>query len=181
MPLPVKADKPVSQRITRRCAVALVLGIAAITIAAAISPARAPAGDNTRPSWNPAQFLLNAFLLPALEQGALPLRWADPRPAMHCGPNTGVRVNGEPLRVGSAVPHQPFELTWLAHACHPFGLSGPRFDGRVTLTVYREDWGFSATVKPDGLRYTTRAGEIVAIKPGAVTMPQHPLRNDAID
>jgi hypothetical protein len=79
----IKAAEPISDRISVRYAAALALGMALIAIAEAISPARAQAGETTRPSWDPAQFLLNAFLLPALEQGALPLRWFDPRPALH--------------------------------------------------------------------------------------------------
>ena len=74
---------------------------------------------------------------------ALPLRWVDPRPALRCRPGTEVRVNGAPLVPGTLVPDAPFELEWHANACRPFGASGPRFDGHVRLTVFREDWGFT--------------------------------------
>src|SRR5262245_25884887 len=48
--------------------------------------------------------ILNALLVPALDDDALPLRWRDPRTALRCGPDTTVRVNGEPLVAGALVP-----------------------------------------------------------------------------
>ncbi|HEY6241404.1 MAG TPA: hypothetical protein VIW78_11270, partial [Burkholderiales bacterium] len=102
----------------------------------------------------------------------VPLRWVDPRPASLCGPHTAVRVNGEPLRAGILVPDAPFELEWQADGCRPFGAHGPRFDGGVKLTVFREDWGFSAMVEPLGLRVTSPRNETTSIQPGGASLPQ---------
>jgi hemoglobin-like flavoprotein len=118
-----------------------------------------------------SRFILNALLVPALDSDALPLRWVDPRAASLCGPNTTVRVNGEPLSAGALVPNAPFELEWHANGCRPFGKAGPRFDGWVKLTVFREDWGFSAMVEPSGLRITSAENVIAMIKPGAASLP----------
>lgn len=117
------------------------------------------------------RFLLNALLVPALDPGVLPLRWADPRGPSQCGPNTTVRVNGAPLQAGALVPDQPFELEWRADACRPFGKAGPRYDGQVKLTVYREDWGFSAAVAPRQLRITSANGAVAVVRAGAVSLP----------
>ncbi len=119
-----------------------------------------------------SRFILNALFVPALDVDALPLRWVDPRPRMRCGPGTAVRVDREPLRAGALVPDMPFELEWRTDGCRPFGAHGPRFDGRVKLTVFREDWGFSAMVEPSGLRVTSAGNKTISIQPGAVSMPQ---------
>jgi hypothetical protein len=100
------------------------------------------------------------------------LRWVDPRPASICGPDTTVRVNGEPLRPGALVPDMPFELEWRADGCRPFGAHGPRYDGGVKLTVFREDWGFSAMVEPSDLRVAFAENETISIRRGAASMPQ---------
>jgi hypothetical protein len=143
--------------------------------------AAVPQAATPRPGWNPEQLLLNAFLVPALEQGAIPLRWIDPRNNLHCGPNAEVRVNGELLRAGALVPNQPFELAWQAHDCRPFGVTGPRFNGGVTLTVFREDWGFSAIVVPAGLHFTWASGEVVKVLPHATWMPRNPQVPEPLD
>jgi len=116
-----------------------------------------------------SRFMLNALLVPALDIDVQPLRWVDPRPASLCGPHTTVRVNGEPLLAGALVPNTPFELEWQANGCHPFGVGGPRFDGTVKLTVFREDWGFSAVVEPSGLRVTSVENSAL-IQPGAASL-----------
>jgi hypothetical protein len=154
------------------------IGLCFALIAITTNSARTQADNSARPLWDPAQFLLNAFLLPALEQGAVPLRWFEPRPALHCGPNTTVQVNGKPLVAGTAVPVQPFELAWHAQDCRPFGIDGPRFNGGIKLTVYREDWGFSAGIVPEGLRYTWPDGETQEVRARAGTMPQFPHADD---
>ena len=123
------------------------------------------ASDSTR-------FILNALLVPALDDDALPLRFADPRPIAQCGPHTGVRVNGKPLVAGALVPDKPFELEWLMNGCRPFGRSGPRFDGAVRLTVFREDWGFSAMSEPAGLRVTSAANETTLMRVRSAALPQ---------
>jgi hypothetical protein len=115
-------------------------------------------------------FVLNAFLVPALDSDALPLRWTDPRPPSSCGSATTVTVNGEPLVAGALVPDQPFELEWDAEDCHPFGAQGPTFQGRVKLSVYREDWGFSATVEPSGLRVTSVDGATTSLRSDGVSL-----------
>jgi len=116
-------------------------------------------------------FVLNAFLVPALDSDALPLRWTDPRPPSRCGSATTVSVNGEPLVAGALVPDKPFELEWNAQDCHPFGAQGPQFQGRVKLTVYREDWGFSAAIEPSDLRVTSVDGVTASLRAGAASLP----------
>jgi len=118
-----------------------------------------------------SRFILNALLVPALDPDSSILRWVDPRPRLRCGPGTVVRVNGMPLKPGDAVPDAPFELEWWADECHPFGVGGPRLDGGARLTVYREDWGFSATVAPHGM-HAVYAGETVPVRRGMATYPQ---------
>ena len=128
------------------------------------APAAAKAPDVSR-------FILNALLVPALDPDSSILRWVDPRPRLRCGPGTVVRVNGVPLRPGDAVPDEPFDLEWWSDECHPFGVGGPRLDGGAKLTVYREDWGFSAIVAPHGM-HAVYAGNAVPIQRGTATYPQ---------
>jgi len=157
-------------------AIALAIGI---KLAAGIAPpgrvvgAAAP-GDGADPS----RFLLNALLVPAIDDDVFPVRWVDPRAATRCGPDTSIRVNSRPLVPGAAVPETAFELEWQADGCHPFGAQGPRFDGRVKLTVFREDSGFSAIVEPSDLRITSVQNEITFVQHGSVYMPQ-PIEPDA--
>jgi len=114
---------------------------------------------------------LNALLVPALDPDSSFLRWVDPRPRLRCGPGTVVRVNGMPLKPGDAVPDAPFDFEWWADECHPFGVGGPRLEGGVKLTVYREDFGFSAAVTPRGM-HAVYAGDSVPIRRGMATYPQ---------
>jgi hypothetical protein len=130
-----------------------------------------PVAAGPRARADHSRFLLNALLVTALDSDALPLRWVDPRGPSQCKPNTTVRVNGAPLVAGALVPNQPFELEWQAVACRPLGKAGPRYDGQVKLTVYREDWGFSATVEPGHLRVTSVDNVITVIRPGTVALP----------
>jgi hypothetical protein len=130
-----------------------------------------PIAARPRARTDHTRFLLNALLVPALDTDALPLRWVDPRGPAQCGPNTTVRVNGAPLVAGALVPNQPFELEWQAVACRPFGKTGPRYDGQVKLTVYREDLGFSATVEPKYLRITSADNAVTLVRAGAVSLP----------
>lgn len=157
---------------------AAAFGLCFALIAVTKNSAPTQAIDAARPQWEPAHFLLNAFLLPALEQDAVPLRWHDPRATLHCGPNTTVHVNGQPLVAGTAVPVQPFEVAWQAHDCRPFGFDGPRFNGGVTLAVYREEWGFSAGIVPVALHYTWPGGETHEVRVRAGTTPRHPQADD---
>ena len=126
----------------------------------------APAGPNAH------RVILNALLVPALDADALPLRWVDPRPAMACGSGTTVRVNGAPLVAGALVPDTPFELAWHADGCRPFGARGLRFDGDVKLTVFREDWGFSAMVQPVALRVASDDSETTLTASAGAWLPQ---------
>ena len=149
-------------------AAAIGLGVmVSSTIARPVTPASAPA----HPPFDPSRFILNGLLAPALDAEAVPLRWVDPRPTMRCGPGAAVRVNGEPLQPGALVPDAPFEMDWWTDGCQPFGPRGPRFDGGVKFTVFREDWGFSAVVEPHGL-LAVSAGKVTRIQPGPATMPQ---------
>jgi hypothetical protein len=110
--------------------------------------------------------------VPALDADAVPLRWVDPRPALHCGPDTTVHVNRKRLLAGALVPNTPFELEWQTDGCRPFGAHGPRFDGRIRLTVFREDWGFSALVEPSGPYVASMENDTTVIERGAASMPQ---------
>jgi hypothetical protein len=153
-----------------------VLGLAAavgLAIYFTADPARSsrlPVTAEAPAAMDSSRFILNALLVPALDSDALPLRWVDPRPASRCGPNTTLRVNGEPLLAGALVPNTPFELEWQADGCRPFGAAGPRFDGAIKLTVFREDWGFSAMVKPSDLRVTSVENVTALIQPGAASL-----------
>ena len=171
---------------TRLVAVATALGLVAATawgihLKAGSVPAIEPPLTVAAPAPpDPARFLLHALLVPALDGDALPLRWVDPRPASGCGPHTTVHVNGEPLVAGALVPVKAFDLEWQADGCHPLGVGGPRFDGRVKLTVFREDWGFSAMVEPAGAHVTSTDNVTTAIQPGAVTLTQTIERENAV-
>jgi hypothetical protein len=148
---------------------AAAIGLGAMVSATIARPAD-PAPAGTR-GLDPSRFILNALLVPALDPDSSLLRWVDPRPRLRCGPGTVVRVNGAPLKPGDAVPDAPFDMEWWADECHPFGVGGPRLDGGARLTVYREDWGFSATVAPQGMR-AVYAGDSVPIRRGMATYPQ---------
>jgi len=144
------------------------IGLGAMVSATFARPAQqAPRG----PAVDPSRFILNALLVPALDPDAVPPRWVDPRPRLRCGPGSVVRVNGAPLRPGNAVPQAPFELEWWTDECYPFGLGGPRFDGGARLTVYPEDWGYSAMVAPNALQ-AVYGSERVAIRRGSARYPQ---------
>lgn len=132
-----------------------------------------PPGADSAPYVAPyaSRFLLNALLVPALDVDAMPLRWVDPRSALGCGPGSAVRVDGAPLVAGALVPDAPFELEWLSDGCRPFGRAGPRFDGRVQLTVVRENWGFSASVEPSDLRVAWGKNGTTWLQPGSASMP----------
>jgi hypothetical protein len=123
---------------------AAILGLGIILTAGGQQPSQPALAAAAPAALEPSRFILNALLVPALDSDAVPLRWVDPRPAMRCGPETAVRANHEPLLAGTLVPDLPFEVEWQTDGCRPFGARGPRFDGKVKLTVYREDWGFSA-------------------------------------
>ena len=151
------------------------LSLLALGLQAAIEPARprAPRPATVAPSaFDPSKYLLNALLVPALDPDMLPLQWVDPRPAMGCGPGTVVRVDNRPIRAGTPVPDRPFVLDWRADGCRPFGPGTARFDGRVLLTVYREDWGFSATVEPADLRIEIAPGQAIYVERGSATTPR---------
>lgn len=154
----------------------LVMGLAAVVgwglnLTARHGPQHAAAREVAVARADPTRFLLEALLLPALDAETVPLRWVDPQRGMRCGPNTSVAVNGKPLIAGTLVPYQPFELAWHAEACRPFGPYGPRIEGQVKLTVFREDWGFSAMVEPDQLRVVSADNQTVLIEAGAESLP----------
>jgi len=152
---------------------AAVLGLSIMQTAGSTQPSRPPIAAAPRAALDPSRFILNALLVPVLDGDAVPLRWVDPRPALGCGPDTTVRVNREPLLAGALVPEdRPLELEWQTDGCRPFGAHGPRFDGGVKLTVFREDWGFSAMVEPSGLRVALAENETILIQPGAASLPQ---------
>lgn len=163
----------------------ITLGFAAVLLSIVLTaksarPGQAPVATAQPSALDPSRFILNALLVPALDGDAVPLRWVDPRGASLCGPDTVVRVNREPLLAGALVPDTPFELEWRTDGCRPFGAYGPRFDGGVRLTVFREDWGFSAMVEPSGLRVALSENETILIRPGAASMPQSGADESAI-
>lgn len=146
-----------------------VFGLGMTLTAGGARPTRPPVAAASPAAPEAVRSILDALLVPALDRDAVPLRWVDPRPALHCGPNTEVRVNRQALPPGALVPETPFELEWLMDGCRPFGAHGPRFDGRVKLTVFGEDWGFSAMVQPSasGLRVSSADSAITCVEPGA--------------
>ena len=183
-------------RLVAALGLAITLGLSIMPTADSARASRPPIAAAAPASVDPSRFILNALLVPALDADAVPLRWVDPRPALRCGPDTTVRVNGERLVAGELVPDGPFELQWQSDACRPFGAHGPRFDGWIQLAVYREDWGFSAMVEPSNLQVATgdaprrrhlypshdrtenprppltAVSESTFIQPGAASLPQ---------
>jgi hypothetical protein len=159
---------------------AAAVGLAVYLTANTARSSRLPVSAAAPAAMDSSRFILNALLAPALDSDALPLRWVDPRPALRCGPNTTLRVNGEPLLAGALVPNTSFELEWQADGCRPFGAAGPRFDGAVKLTVFREDWGFSAMVKPSDLRVTSVENVTTLIQPGAASLPTDAEGDNAV-
>ena len=151
---------------------AVAVGLGSVLTAGSSRPT--PPAVATAPSAasDAVPFILDALLMRAIDGDAVPLRWVDPRPLLRCGPNTAVLVNRGPLAPGARVPDLPFEVEWLTDGCRPYGAHGPRFDGRVKLTVFREDWGFSAMVEPSGLRITSAKKAITCIHPGAAWLPR---------
>ena len=147
------------------------IGLGAMVSATLARPVRNAPAAESRPVFDASKFILNGLLAPALDPEAVPLRWVDPRSAARCGPGTVVRVNGMPLRAGGLVPDAPFSYEWWADECYPFGTQGPRLDGGVRLTVFREDWGFSAMIEPHGM-VAAHAGTQTRIQRGAASMPQ---------
>lgn len=150
---------------------AAALGLGAMVSTTLARPASQGAAAAAPKALDASRFILNALLVPALDPDSSILRWVDPRPRLRCGPGTVVRVNGMPLKPGDAVPDAPFDLDWWADECHPFSVGGPKLEGGARLTVYREDWGFSATVAPQGMR-AVYAGESVPVRRGMATYPQ---------
>ena len=161
--------------------VAAALWLSIIPTAGGVRPSRPAIAAAPPAALDPSRFILNALLVPALDGDAVPLRWVDPRPTLHCGPDATVRVNREPLHAGALVPDTPFDLEWQTDGCRPFGAPGPRFDGRVQLTVFREDWGFSAMVEPSGLRVTSAENGTTLIQQGAASLPQCVEADEPVD
>lgn len=120
----------------------------------------AAAGD----AFDPAPFMLNALLVPALDPDSDPLVWTDPRPVAQCGPATKVLVNRKPLVPGTPVGDAPFTLEWQADDCHPFGIAGPRLDGTIRLNVFHEA-EFGAIVESSTMHATLANGRTIAIAP----------------
>jgi len=161
-------------------ALAATVGLATYLTANTARSSRLPVSAAAPTAMDSSRFILNALLVPALDIDVMPLRWVDPRPASLCGPNTTLRINGEPLLAGALVPNTPFELEWQADGCRPFGAGGPRFDGAVKLTVFREDWGFSAMVQPSDLRVTSAENVTTLIQPGAASLPTDAEAGNAV-
>lgn len=151
----------------------VLLLIATFQLGNWLSPVREAhaAGFDSRAA-EASRFALNWLLVPAVATEEGPLRWVDPRPRARCGAGTQVLVDGEPLAAGAPVPDRPFELEWFAQGCRPAGRAGPSLDGRVRLTVYRENWGFSAAVEPFGLVARYADGTSVNWRRSVAAMPR---------
>jgi|SRR6185503_6206578 len=167
-------------RTVRRACAAFVtlLGFAAATgIGGMLQPA--PGQPDVPPVAPPgaardaSRFILQALFVPALDADAVPPRWVDPRGALRCGPHTAVLVNRAPLTPGALVPDAPFELDWLADACRPFGADGPLLDGRIRITVFREDWGYSAMIESYGFRITSGQERITLAPWCGISLPRN--------
>jgi hypothetical protein len=115
---------------------------------------------------DPYDVILDALLAPGLGDARVPLRWTDPRAGMSCGRYTTVTVNNRPPVAGALVPDGRFDLEWYSDGCHPPGTPDARIDGWVKLIVFREDWGFSAMIEPEGLRITRGDYEYPVVKRG---------------
>jgi hypothetical protein len=124
----------------------------------------AAAATSSGSAFDPAPFMLNALLVPALDADSEPLVWTDPRPVAQCGPATTVLVNRKPLVPGALVGDGPFALEWRADDCHPFGVAGPRLDGTIRLNVFHEA-EFGAIVETSTMRAMLADGRSVAIAP----------------
>jgi hypothetical protein len=116
---------------------------------------------------DPYDVILDALLAPVLEDARVPLRFVDPRAALRCRRYTSVAVNNRPLIAGELVPDGRFDLEWYSDGCHAPGTPDARMDGWVKLTVFRENWGFSAMIEPEGLRITRGDYEYAVVKRGA--------------
>lgn len=105
--------------------------------------------------------LLNAFLVPVLDDEHDPPRFADPTLGMACGTGARVEVDGQVLRPG-AIQGGRFRLRWTLDHCLPFGSGGPAFDGVAELDVARDATGLRAGVRLDGVR-VERAGVAITL------------------
>jgi hypothetical protein len=105
--------------------------------------------------------LLNALLVPALDDEADPPRFADPWMLMDCGSRSRAEVDGQPLQPG-AVQGRRFRLRWTLDHCLPFGQDGPMFEGVAELDVTRATPGLRAQVRLEALN-VVRAGATLAL------------------
>jgi len=126
--------------------------------------------------FDPAPFMLNALLVPALDADAEKLVWVDPRPVAQCGPATTVLVNRKPLVPGAPVGDAPFTLEWNAEDCHPFGSAGPRLDGTIRLNVFH-DAEVGAIVETSTMRATLADGSNVGIAPRWLALVHNTVDN----
>ena len=153
---------------------ALVLGAVVVPMSTLLLPSIAhaapvaPTDGDVVPALQLQRLALNAFLVPVLDDGH-PTRFTRTFGAMRCAAGTQAWVNGKPLRGGAAVPSQSFTLRWKLVDCRPMNRNEV-YDGDVTLTVYHEDGGYSATVVPAGLRGTTPDSSAVWKQTFAVVM-----------
>ena len=113
------------------------------------------------------ELILDALLAPALADPSVPLRWVDPRVALRCGRYTSVTGNNRALVAGQLVPDGQFDVEWYSDGCHSSSAPDARIDGWVKLVVFREDWGFSAMIEPEGLRITRGGYEYAVGKRGS--------------
>ncbi|MBL8346878.1 MAG: hypothetical protein JNN03_15670 [Rubrivivax sp.] len=108
------------------------------------------------------RYVLNALLVPVLDDETLPLRFGDPSLRMACGSAARVEVDGQPLRPG-AVQAGRFTLRWRLDHCLPFGLDGPVLDGRAELDVQREGAGLKARVRFDDVTVQRDGATVVLV------------------
>lgn len=152
----------------------VLLGTVAMPMSALLLPSAAhaadvaPADGDAVPALQLQRLALNALLVPVLEDGH-PVRWTRTFGAMRCAAGTQAWVNGKPMRSGAPVPSQAFTLRWKLVDCRPMNRN-ESYDGDVSLTVYHEDGGYSATVMPKGLRVSTPDSSAVWKQTFAVVM-----------
>lgn len=115
--------------------------------------------------------LLNALLAPALDPEAPAATWVDPRPLLACHASASVRINGQDLVAGQAVPAGRFTLDWQTAGCRPFGLQGPRLDGTARLLLDHDGERWWGTVWPGDVIATLKDGSRFSLAAGPVRMP----------
>ena len=83
---------------------------------------------------------LNALLVPLLDDDEPP-QWTEVALRFFCGPDTRVRINGQPLVPGITIPATAFTVRWNFDRCWPLDYASSELSGVVDLGVFHEDAG----------------------------------------